>query len=181
MYNKKCGRFLEVSGGFQDNPSLTNHTVYKTLHANKMEMNEQWMAKHKWQKLHFSRYMQKKGSLTQNKLFSSITKLDGFSAQYYQITLPLRDNYNTLYISLSTIRPFVQSNCHILGFGPSNLHNIFLSLKGGCEQIVTCKLQTNTNLKGTCFENWQHAFKAKSANFSGTLKTFLSNINQRHC
>ena len=56
------------------------HTVYlktKTLHANKMKMNEQWMAKHKWQKLHFSRYMQKKGSLTQNKLFSSITILDG--------------------------------------------------------------------------------------------------------
>ena len=97
MYNKKCGRFLEVSGGFQDNPSLTNHTVYKTLHANKMEMNEQWMAKHKWQKLHFSRYMQKNGSLTQNKLFSSITKLDGLVRN----TLPLRYNYNILYISLS--------------------------------------------------------------------------------
>ena len=147
-----------------------------------MKMSGQWMAKHEWQKLHFSSYMQKKGLLTRNKLFSHITKLDGLVRN--TLTLPLLDNYNTLYTFLS-LSLYNTSICTIqlphLRIWTIKLTQHFPFTQGGCEQIVTCKLQTNTNLKGTCFENWQHAFKAKSANFSGTLKTFLSNINQRHC
>ena len=79
----------------------TRYLKTKTLHANKMESGNEWTMNGKtWMtETAFFQLHAEKGLLTQNKLFSHITKLDGLVRN--TLTLPLLDNYNTLYTFLS--------------------------------------------------------------------------------